>query len=295
MSNKLTASKMAVYSILHDYDKDNYAKFKAIGSAGERTLKAIKKIVKVARNTKETYNEPNVYIEAVDSKWSVDQKQDEYISKRFKIKSSIDVNEFSLTIKNNKLKGVKIEDSIGKETNSFKNGKEFKILIPIKELIEKGKFELEVNAKIDSKPILYGEAPNSTRQNYALTGISYEVAINDLKLEYPENETTITIEKLDYDTSKILKGAVFNIYDKNKKLIYKELKSDENGIINLKKVLPGKYYIKEIKAPEGYKLDNEMKSFSIGYNENIIVTLTNSKIQVKTRVITKKKLPKTGF
>ena len=295
MSNKLTASKMAVYSVIHDYDKDNYAKFKAIGSAGKRTLKAIKNIVKIARNNKETYKEPNIYIEEIDSKWLVDKEENEYISKKFKAKSSIDINEFSLTIKNNKLKGVKIQDSNGKETNNFKNGKEFKILIPIKELIEKGKFDLEINAKIDSKPILYGEAPNSTRQNYALTGISYEVKINDLKVEYPENETTVTIEKLDHDTSKFIKGAVFNIYDKDKNLIYKELKSDENGIINLKKVLPGKYYIKEIKAPEGYKLDDEMKSFSIGYNENIIVTLTNSKIKVKTRAVTKKKLPKTGF
>ena len=290
-----TATKMAVYSVIHDYDKDNYAKFKAIGSAGKRTLKAIKNIVKIARNNKETYKEPNIYIEEIDSKWLVDKEENEYISKKFKAKSSIDINEFSLTIKNNKLKGVKIQDSNGKETNNFKNGKEFKILIPIKELIEKGKFDLEINAKIDSKPILYGEAQNSTIQKYANTGISYEVKINDLKVEYPENETTVTIEKLDHDTSKFIKGAVFNIYDKDKNLIYKELKSDENGIINLKKVLPGKYYIKEIKAPEGYKLDDEMKSFSIGYNENIIVTLTNSKIKVKTRAVTKKKLPKTGF
>ncbi len=290
-----TATKMAVYCVLYNYDKDNYTKFKAIGEAGKRTLKAIKKIVSSARNSKETYNDPSVYIEEINSKWSIDKNEKSYISKRFIVKSSIDINEFSIDIKNSKLKGVKIKDENGKETNSFKNKKEFNILIPIEELIQKGEFNLNINAKINSKPILYGEAPNSTSQNYALTGISYEVKTNDLKVEYPENTTTVTVEKVDYDTNKILNGAIFNIYDENKKLVYKDIKSDENGIITLKKMLPGKYYIKEVRAPEGYKLDEKMKPFTVGYNESIIVTITNSKIKITTEKVTKKRLPKTGF
>lgn len=290
-----TATKMAVYCVLYNYDKDNYSKFKAVGEAGNRTLKAIKKIVSVARNSKEAYKNPNIYMEEIDSKWSVDKKEKEYISKRFIVKSSIDINEFSISIKNSKLNGVKIEDDDGKEVNSFKDEKQFKILIPIKELIKKGEFDLNINAKINSKPILYGEAPNSTSQNYALAGISYEITTNDLKVDYPENITTVKVEKLDYDTNEILKGAVFNIYDENKKLVYKEVKSDENGLINLERVLPGKYYIKEIKAPKGYELDDKMKVFTVGYNESIIVTITNSKIKITSRKVTTKRLPKTGF
>ena len=290
-----TATKMAVYCVLYDYDKDNYKKFEAIGEAGERTLKAMKKIVETARNSKGKYEEPNIGIEEIDKKWSVDEKDKEYISRKFKAVSTVDINEFDLNLDETKIEGIKITDLENNEKRNFKNNTEFKILVPIKELKEKGCFKININGSIETKPILYGKAPNSSVQNYALAGLRYETTIENKEVDYPENDTTIVVEKISYETNESLKGAIFNVYNENKELLYKDLEVDENGLVTIENVIPGKYYIEEIKSPDGYEKKDELVEVDINYGEKKMISITNNKIKITTKIDTDNKLPKTGF
>lgn len=290
-----TATKMAVYCVLYDYDKDNYKKFEAIGEAGERTLKAMKKIVETARNSKGKYEEPNIGIEEIDKKWSVDEKDKEYISRKFKAVSTVDINEFDLNLDETKIEGIKITDLENNEKRNFKNNTEFKILVPIKELKENGCFKININGSIETKPILYGKAPNSSVQNYALAGLSYETTIENKEVDYPENDTTIVVEKISYETNESLKGAIFNVYNENKELLYKDLEVDENGLVTIENVIPGKYYIEEIKSPDGYEKKDELVEVDINYGEKKMISITNNKIKITTKIDTDNKLPKTGF
>ena len=288
-----TATKMAVYCILYDYDIDK--KFKPIGEAGKRTLNAIRKIVDTAKSSNETYKEPNITIEEVDKKWNVDKIDKKYISKSFKIESDININKVNLKLDGTNITGIKITDLSNKENVIFKNNVRFKVLIPIDKLESEGEFNILVDANLDTKPVLYGKAPNSTLQDYALAGVSYEITTKNSKIDYPKNPTTVTIEKISYETNEKLEGAIFNIYDEDKNLIYENMEVDENGLFTIDSIIPGKYYIDEIKSPEGYLKNDNLIEFEINYGEEKLISITNNKIKITTRKITEKRLPKTGF
>lgn len=288
-----TATKMAVYCILYDYDIDK--KFKPIGEAGKRTLNAIRKIVDTAKSSNETYKEPNITIEEVDKKWNVDKIDKKYISKSFKIESDININKINLKLDGTNITGIKITDLSNKENVIFKNNVRFKVLIPIDKLESEGEFNILVDANLDTKPVLYGKAPNSTLQDYALAGVSYEITTKNSKIDYPKNPTTVTIEKISYETNEKLDGAIFNIYDEDKNLIYENMEVDENGLFTIDSIIPGKYYIDEIKSPEGYLKNDNLIEFEINYGEEKLISITNNKIKITTRKITEKRLPKTGF
>ncbi len=81
----------------------------------------------------------------------------------------------------------------------------------------------------------------------------------------------VEIKKYDKDTKSCesissfasLKGAIYGIYNKDGKLL-EELSIDKNcGATSKRNLLLGDYYIQEIQAPSGYKLDGKKYKFSI--------------------------------
>lgn len=100
---------------------------------------------------------------------------------------------------------------------------------------------------------------------------------------------TVNLQKIDATTNKnkaqgeaTLKGAIYEIYDSGNNPVG-QITTDENG--QGKIILDyGKYSIKEIKAPKGYNLSDEIYEFEIT-KEN-----TNVNIEAKDQVITGKLL-----
>lgn len=92
-------------------------------------------------------------------------------------------------------------------------------------------------------------------------------------------DTTIKLTELDAENQEALEGAVFGIYSKsNDKLVYTSEATNENGVVVLYRVPldKGSYYIREIKAPRGYELSNEMEDFTVSGTNSFEVTLENS-------------------
>lgn len=84
----------------------------------------------------------------------------------------------------------------------------------------------------------------------------------------------------------------------------RKVKTGKDGIITIKDILEGKYYLKEVKEKEGYVLDNRLIELEIKYQENLEVEISNNKIEVKTQpkkveIKSKKReeriLPRTGY
>ncbi|MBJ8116269.1 MULTISPECIES: LPXTG cell wall anchor domain-containing protein [Bacillus] len=79
-----------------------------------------------------------------------------------------------------------------------------------------------------------------------------EIKIGNKKLPYPTGQ--FEIEKVDDKDSNLkLKGAVFQVLDKEGKEVTR-LTTDEKGKVISNQLVFGKYTIKEIKAPNGYML-----------------------------------------
>ena len=234
-------------------------------------------ILENAVKSTEDFNNTNVEI-SQSEKWEVDKIENKYISKEYQVKSNINISKFILNLENQP-KGTKIVDLENQEKKEFNSKESFKILIPISSLEESGEFKVKIQTQMETKPIFFGKAPSGELQDYALTAFSYENVDTELIQKYEKNDTEIIVEKQDIDTKETLKNAKFEILDDNQKVI-RVIETDENGQIILEKLMPGTYYIREVKAPDGYVLDMELHEINISLNEKIILKVFNNKIVI---------------
>ena len=297
------ATKMAVYDAMYNYDWDD---FEGLNAQGDRIVSAAEKISKVARSSSETKPVSVVSIGKVDEEWALDGKDDKYISKEFKINCNLEYAKYSLKLNNLNIEGVKLVDENNNEKKEFKSGENFKVLIPIAELSKSGEFEIEATVDVKTKPVLYGDSGDSTKQSYALAAGDYEFESTKLKIKYSENATKIEIIKKDAETEEPLQGAKFNILNENKEIIYSDVTTNEEGKAIVEKITPGKYFIQEIKAPDGYTIYDELIEIDVELNQKYIVNVNNyekpedEEKQVDDVEITKTGdkevyLPRTGF
>ena len=280
------ATKQSIYCYIYKTGTELYS---AINEQGERVINAMNNILENAKNSNESFDNPNIEIEQSE-KWNVDEIENKYVSKEYKIKSNKNISKITLNLESQP-KGTKI-------INLDEDGK-FKILIPIENLKESGKFKIKIQTELETKPIFLGEAPSNDLQNYLLTAYSYEDMDKEFEQEYEKNNTKIIIEKTDNDTNEVLKGAKFEILDEKQKSI-RVAETNNEGQVILDGLMPGIYYIKEVQAPNGYSIDSELKKVEIKLNQEISLTIKNNKIIIKQEepqktIVEIPKLPVTGM
>jgi LPXTG-motif cell wall-anchored protein len=96
------------------------------------------------------------------------------------------------------------------------------------------------------------------------------------------------LKKVDQD-GKGLEGAVFNLLDKDGKVVREGLTSNADGLIKADRLAPGDYQFVETKAPNGYLLDASPKTFTIqsdDQGEPAVVKLTKTN-DVNSVILTK--------
>lgn len=263
-----TATKHAVYCILYDFDQNDFNKYIPIGEAGQRTLNAMKDIVSKARNSNDTQAEAKIKISSIDQ-WKL-EKDKAYVSKNFKISSECNIKDYKITIVGEKNKDIKM---IQTKQN------EFKIIMPVKLLEKDGNFEINVEGNLETKPVLYGKSSDPNRQDYALTGEIYEGGSGNLKVDYHKNKSKLIIIKKDKVEDKRLEGVKFKITNEKGEIIYKDIKTNQNGEIIIEGVLPGKYYLEEVESIEGYqKIENKIE-FDMDLNEEVKISVENEKVE----------------
>lgn len=298
-----TATKQAIYCYIYGNNPNDY---EAINEAGRRTLNALKTIVSNSNSCQENQISNNVTLNKESQQFEIDSINNKYLSKTYSIKANTDISNYKINLEteNNSIpKGTKITDLNNNEKENFNKKEKFKILIPIKNLIEKGNFWINIKTTINSKPILFGEAEDSTYQDCALTCAVYEEAFGKSEECYNKNETKLKIIKQDENTKERLEGVEFNLYDENKNIIYANLKTDNNGEIKIKNMIPGKYFIQETNSKDGYLIEEKFIEIELKLNEEVSINITNKKEektvinmsekQLEETII--KKLPVTGM
>lgn len=298
-----TATKQAIYCYIHGNDPNRYS---SIGEAGERTLNALKQILEDAENCNEIQISNTIKIIKEQDNFTVDNIDKEYVSKIYSIEAGTNISKYSIKleqIEEELPEGIKVTDIQNNSKKEFSQNEKFKILIPIQNLTKEANFNITVKTEINSKPVLYGKAPDSSYQDYALTAATYEDATGKTEDKYYKNETKVKIIKQDAETKEKLENVEFNILDNNKNIIYANLKTNSSGEINITNLIPGKYFIQETNAKDGYLINEELIEFEISLNEELKITINNSfeknteieinKKEISTNVL--KKLPVTGM
>ena len=117
-------------------------------------------------------------------------------------------------------------------------------------------------------------------------------------VEIKPNETTvlefendrlgsIVIHKIDSDTHRGLYGAVFLLMDEDRHTIA-QLVTDRDGYAELDEDIPdGVYYLREIKAPSGYTLDDRIKRIVVKNGSTEEIVWENSKTRGQIQIIKK--------
>lgn len=299
-----TATKLAIYDMLYDYDM---SKFNICANNGQIVLNAMRQIREKARNSSESKKIATIKIIAETENWQIDNLDKNSISKTYRVDASAVNEEYTINIANNNI--AKVVDEGNVEKTTFESKEKFKIILPIKQLEEAGEIIINAKSNVKTYPILYGKSTVENKQNYVLTVGEFETSTTTLKERYMENTTKIKVIKKDGDTKNSLSGSKFKLLDENKKIIYTELITDEKGIIEIKNLVPGKYYLKEVQAPSGYLPYEKEIDISLKLNETVEITVENfkepedeekevpketSKLEVGERKEIKK-LPRTGF
>lgn len=232
-----------------------------------------------------------------------------YVSQAFTVTANAGFDKYLVELKNLDIEGAKITDKNNKEKKEFNSNEEFKILIPTTNITKDGNFTINVSGKVATKPVFYGETRDSSLQNYALTGYTYEDGNGSKKVYYTKNETKIIIVKKDDKEEKNLQGVQFDLLDNNKNVIYTELTTNQDGQIVIDNLLPGVYYIKETRTLEGYELYNKLIKVELDLNEEATINVINLENEPNIEVDKKQtentvkdnvsktqvKLPKTGM
>lgn len=113
----------------------------------------------------------------------------------------------------------------------------------------------------------------------------FKVEVTGGTLNLQKIDSSTLLEKAQGDAT--LKGAVYEIYDSSNKSAGK-ITTDDKG--QGKIILDyGKYKIKEVKAPEGYKLSDEVYEFEINKDNTDITVKAKDQVITGKIVLTKKK------
>lgn len=110
---------------------------------------------------------------------------------------------------------------------------------------------------------------NLTAENNSADIVSAELNVTD-------RPNRLKIKKVDKDTGEALKDAEFEIYDVTADKAAGSLVSNKSGEADLSRLKPSLYYICEVNAPEGYKLNETKYYFEIDSLGNTSVSDMNS-------------------
>ncbi len=275
------ATKQAVYCMLTNRDVNEYS---AIGESGQRCLNALRKIVTNARNSNASKPSSELKIKQENSLWKMDIIDKQYVSQTFTVSADATFDKYTVDIEKLNIEGFKITDENNSQKKEFKSGEKFKILIPIENITKDGDFIINVSGQIATKPVFYGQTRDSSLQNYALTGYTYEDGTGAKKVYYTKNETKIIIVKKDESGLKNIQGVEFELLDEQQNVLYTGLTTNENGEIEISNLLPGTYYIKETRTLEGYELYNKLIKIELELNERTTVNVINSEEEPKITI-----------
>lgn len=275
-------TKMAVWAIVHD-NYSNLNDWKANGSQNNHVEKAMKALVAKGRANTAVY--PTwLAVNPKSTTVSVDEKDSNYISQTYTLKSNVDIKSYRVVIDGNVPAGAKVTDVSNKEKTEF-SGSEltFKVLIPKDS--PKGEFRVLVKGKLENKSVLFGVAHDEKKQNYYVSPLPSYNGDSWVQLAYapeggdvpdtPETPTTdVQILKVKKGTKEGLAGAVFKVEVDGKTIGH--YVTDKNGEIKIEKVT-GTLSVTEEVPPKGYVLDeNNHKDVEIRNNdEPTVITFAN--------------------
>ena len=263
------ATKLALKNALLDRDVTGF--YKAADARGEKTLAAMFRIIEKGKKGNSQNKDANIYINKVGKF----VEKGEYYYQEYNVSADVNISEFSVKSIEDFPEGTFVIDTNGNKKDKFSSGEKFRVMIP------KSKFNKDITGKINitascnTNPIFYGEAPNATIQDYAVTYKPYVDYSQSTVLNENTNTASIKIVKQDAESLKPIKDVIFGLYNQNNEHITSKT-TNAKGIVIFDNLYQGTYKVKEIQVNENYILDDTVYEISTEYNKETIKNINNT-------------------
>ena len=264
------ATKQAVYSVLYGFDPST--RYRGGDDRGTKIANAIVNLVNYARNNpNHNYISPQVSISKVGSL----TKEGEYYSQTYSVSSNVPLRDYYVYQISGLPSGSYFASTNGNQKTTFSSGENFKVYIPQQSIVSNIEAYIGVDGSCKSYPALYGKAPNSSVQNYALTLDPFENGSSDTQLNIAPTGK-VTIEKTSATdniwngtlSGSLIPNAKYNLYNSNMNLIGTYTTNSE-GKIHITGLSLGTYYVKETTpVPQYTTLNDSTYSFKLDFMDD---------------------------
>lgn len=192
------ATQEAIYYIMGN--KDNFDDYYSDYENGKRIINAMKQIVNDAKTSTQTPTQINneIKIQEIDYNWKLDNINNKYISKTYKLNSVNQYEKYTINIDESMKDIYEVVDMNNNPTNTFSYGEQFKILVKIKDIQDTMNLKMEATAVVDNNKVMYGYSTQEGNTNYIISGFKDELKCT---LEESISKTFFSTEILSIITS----------------------------------------------------------------------------------------------
>lgn len=279
------ATQFAVWAYLENLDLNAITPYSA---GNENVVNAIRKICNDGMSMNYT-SEAILYVEKQGSA-DIDSIDREYYSQTYSISHNENIKNISLSLMG--ADNIKITNLKNEPISDINGVNEFKILVPITSVNENKNIKLNFRTEAKQTSVMFGATTRGDRQNMSLLldPVNFRTVQSNFDIEY--KTMNLTLNKIDKDTKKGIKGVTFKFETLDGKELGKYV-TGENGVIqldvqkDLKLFKEQKIKVTEIAVPDNYYIDKENCSqiIDVKWGENTTIEFQNEKIKGKIKVV----------
>ena len=267
------ATKMAVYSILYDYDPNTRFRGADQGAnaRGDAIKRAIVNMVNEGRNGTQVPSDPNITLSTSGNLY----EDGNYYTQKINVSSTVDMASYTITATANLPEGTIITNAKGTQTNSFNGNESMYVKIPKAQMGQDiSNAIINIQGKVKTYPVFYGKTRVDGTQNYALAYDPFGDGVGRAILNIKTNTGKVVVNKTDDETSQPIEGVKFSLKREDGTIVGTAT-TNEQGIAIFDKLYQGEYKLVEVETNSKYVLKNVEFDVPVEYNKTSDVNVEN--------------------
>ncbi|ANN35844.1 adhesin (plasmid) [Bacillus thuringiensis serovar coreanensis] len=239
--------------------------------------KATKAIIHAADQSQDTQD---VYMNVVPTDKKEAQLNGEYFeTTTYAVQTNAKKGTFKVQM-NNAPQGTRVVTEQGEAKEMFQIGEKFRIQVP--KSFKSNELSLKVVSNLTNYNAIAYKGTETIQDATVLLERSTEQVSTDLQVYWKANGS-LKVMKVD-ENKKPLPGAVFTVLNSGQEVMG-TITANENGVAELGNLELGTYTVQEVKAPTGYVLDANPKTFEVKTGEVAVVEMKNEQIKGNVQLL----------